>query len=125
VTLGPAEVHPQEDLGPIGGLGAAGSGADGQESIALVVLTAKEQVAACDAVLGFECGSLAGDVCQEALVLLFLSESEQLQRRLGARFQVSPELEFFAKSLGFAKRLLRTPLIVPETRLANGSVQLG
>jgi hypothetical protein len=125
VALGPAEVHPQEDLGPIGGLGAAGSGADGQESIALVVLTAKEQIAACNAVLGFEGGSLAGDVDQEALVILFLGESEQLQRRLGARFQVSPELEFFAKALGFAKRLLRTPLVVPETRLADGSVQLG
>jgi hypothetical protein len=125
VTLGPAEVHPQEDLGPIGSLGAAGSGADGQERIALVVLTAKEQIAACDAVLGFEFGSLAGDVGQETLVLLFLSESEQLQRRLGTRFQVSPELEFSAKSLGFAKRLLRTPLVVPETRLTDGSVQLG
>jgi hypothetical protein len=96
VTLGPAEVHPQEDLGPISGLGAAGSGADGQESIALVVLTAKEQISACHAVLDFECGSLAGDVGQEALILLFLGESEQLQRRLGTRFEVSPELELFA-----------------------------
>jgi len=34
-------------------------------------------------------------------------------------------LEFFAESLGFAKRLLRNPLIVPETRLADGSVKFG
>jgi hypothetical protein len=34
-------------------------------------------------------------------------------------------LEFFAQSLGFAKRLLRNPLIVPEARLGDGSVKLG
>jgi len=59
------------------------------------------------------------------LVVLLLGESEKLQGRPGARFQVPPELEFFAESLRFAKGLLRNPLIVPETRLADGSVKSG
>ena len=43
VPLGPAQVHPQEHLGPVGGLGAAGAGADRQERRALVVLAGEEQ----------------------------------------------------------------------------------
>jgi hypothetical protein len=34
-------------------------------------------------------------------------------------------LKFFAKPLGFTERRFRSPLVVPETRLANGSIQLG
>ncbi len=45
VSLGPAEVHPQQHLGPIGGFGPAGAGADRQEGVALVVFAAEEQLA--------------------------------------------------------------------------------
>jgi hypothetical protein len=34
-------------------------------------------------------------------------------------------LEFLAKTLGFAQDFLRDSLVVPETGLANGSVQFG
>ena len=125
VALGPAEIHPQQDFGPISGLGSACPGADGQEGVALVVFATEEQVAAGNAVLGFQYRSLASDVVQEALVVFLLGESEKLEGRPGARFQVPPELEFFAESLRFAKGLLRNPLIVPETRLADGSVKSG
>ena len=33
VALGPAQVHPQEHLGPVGRLGAAGSGADREDRV--------------------------------------------------------------------------------------------
>ena len=33
----PAEVHAQEDLGPVGGVGATGAGVDSEDGVALVV----------------------------------------------------------------------------------------
>jgi len=41
-ALGPAQVHAQEDLGPVLGVGAAGTGVDRHQGIAGVVLTAEE-----------------------------------------------------------------------------------
>jgi hypothetical protein len=43
---------------------------------------------------------------------------------LGARFEVSPELELFAQAFRLAQDLLRDALIVPETGLADGGIQL-
>ena len=42
MPLGPAQVHPEEHLGPVGGLGAARAGADREDRAARVVL-AREQ----------------------------------------------------------------------------------
>jgi hypothetical protein len=43
---------------------------------------------------------------------------------VGARFQVTPELEFLSQALGLAQHLLGHALVVPEAGIANGSVQL-
>jgi hypothetical protein len=43
MALGPAQVHPEQHLGPVGGLGPAGAGADHQEGVAIVVLAPEEQ----------------------------------------------------------------------------------
>src|ERR1700759_3007572 len=40
--FGPAQVHAQEDLGPVLGVGAAGAGVDGDDGVAGVVLAAEE-----------------------------------------------------------------------------------
>src|SRR6185437_1189657 len=40
--FGPAEVHAQEDLGPVLGVGAAGAGMDGDDGVARVVLAGEE-----------------------------------------------------------------------------------
>ena len=40
--LGPAQVHPQQDLGPVLGVGAAGAGVDGDDGVAGVVLAAEQ-----------------------------------------------------------------------------------
>ena len=40
--FGPAQVHAQEDLGPVLGVGAAGAGVDGDDRVAGVVLAAEE-----------------------------------------------------------------------------------
>jgi hypothetical protein len=41
--VGPAEVHPEQHLGPVGGLGPAGSRADREDRRASVVLTGEQQ----------------------------------------------------------------------------------
>jgi hypothetical protein len=76
VTLGPAQVHAKEHLGPVGGFGPAGPGADSQERIALVVFTAEEKAASGDAVLALERGGFAGDIVEEALVVFVLGQLE-------------------------------------------------
>ena len=43
VALGPAEVHPQEHLRPVRGLGAAGAGADRQDRVLGVVVAGEQQ----------------------------------------------------------------------------------
>ena len=40
--FGPAQVHPQEDLGPVLGVGPAGAGVDGDDGVAGVVLAAEQ-----------------------------------------------------------------------------------
>jgi len=43
MVLGPAQVHAQEHLGPVGRFRAAGTGADRQDGRALVVLAREQQ----------------------------------------------------------------------------------
>ena len=125
MALGPTQVHPQQHLGPIGGFGAAGARADRQQGVALVILAAEEQIPACSRVFGGKLLGLRVDVGEDVLVALFLGQVEQFHGRPGARFEVSPELEFFAKTFGFAEDFLRAALVVPEPGRADGSVQFG
>ena len=54
MALRPAQVHPQEHLGPVGRLGAAGAGADGQDRGALVVLAGEQERGALAREVGLE-----------------------------------------------------------------------
>jgi len=125
VALGPPQVHAQQHLGPVGGFGAAGARADRQQGVALVIFAPEQKFSPGPTIVGRKLRGLSGYLRQQAPVVLFLGQIEQLQARLGARFQVSPELELLAKTLGFAQDFLRDSLVVPETGLANGSVQFG
>ena len=42
VLLGPADVHPHQHLGPVGGVHTTGAGADGHQRFPLVVLTGQQ-----------------------------------------------------------------------------------
>jgi hypothetical protein len=123
--VGPAEVHPEEHLRPVRGLGAAGAGADRQDRGLLVVL-AREQ----------ELGPLAIEVPPEGLALTialgdelgvsrFLDQlAEGLEvRRAGE--EPGPQLDLGAEGVGFAKDLLRRPLVVPEGGRAGQALELG
>jgi len=123
--VGPAEVHPEEHLRPVRGLGPAGAGADRQDRGLLVVL-AREQ----------ELGALALEVPQEgrALAVAFRGElgigrfldelAEGLEVGRAAE-EPGPQLDLGAEGVGFAKDLLRRPLVVPESGRAGQVFELG
>jgi hypothetical protein len=125
VPFGPAEVHPQQHLGPVGRLGPAGAGADGQERPALVVV-AREQ----------ERGPLALEALREGLgvplelglelrVWLGGEEGRELLEAGRARLQVAPQLDLGAKAVRRPQDALRPALIVPESRLLGPGVESG
>jgi hypothetical protein len=124
MPLGPAQVHPQEHLGPVGRLGAAGSSADGQDRRAFVVLATEQQR-----------GPLATEVdlqgCGVALELgLEVGVGglvEQLQGGLeigDPGQQVTPRVDLGAQAVGLAEDLLRFALVVPEPGFLGQRLEL-
>jgi hypothetical protein len=90
VPFGPAQVHAQDHLGPVGRFRAAGARADRQQGISLVVLAAEEEFAASLGVVALEFGRLAGDIGEKALVRLFLGEVQQLIGGFGTGLNLAP-----------------------------------
>ena len=100
VPLGPAQIHAQQHLGPVCGLGAAGAGAYRQQGVAAVVLAAEEQLASGGGVLTIQFGRFPGHVLEQARVALVLGELEQLQCGSGAGFEGAPQGQLLANSTG-------------------------
>jgi hypothetical protein len=92
MPLGPAEVHPQEHLGPVGRFGAAGAGTDRQQSAALVVFAGEEELGPLPGEVPFERGGLAVELRGQLGITGFLDELEGGQDVLGARVKAAPEL---------------------------------
>jgi hypothetical protein len=96
VALGPAEVHAEEHLGPVGGFGAARARANRQKGVALVVLATEEQLASGPLVLAGQLLGLLDDVGEQRLVFVGLGQVQELEGRLGSRFEAAPEPELLA-----------------------------
>jgi hypothetical protein len=123
MALGPAEVHPEEHLGPVGGLGPAGAGRDRQDGVLGVVLAAEEQE-----------GPFAGEGPAE-LVGLFLEvglclgvgrireQPEELEEVVGPLLEASPEGYLVAEALGLAKDGLGGSLVLPEARIRGPGIE--
>jgi hypothetical protein len=69
VALGPAQVHPQQHLRPVGGFGAAGAGADRQDGRPVVMLAREQQGGALAAELGLERSGVAVELGLELGIL--------------------------------------------------------
>ena len=85
VALGPAQVHPQQHLGPVGRLGAAGAGADRQEGVAVVVLAGEQQGGPLAPEIGLERGRVAIELGLELGVGGLGEEVDGGQEVVGAR----------------------------------------
>src|SRR3954471_17530680 len=125
MPLGPAEVHPDEHLGPVGGFCAAGAGADREEGTAIVVLAAEQQLRPVPGEVRFERRRLALELRRQLGVARFLDEFEGRQEVVRARREVTPERGLRAKRIGFAKDLLRRALVVPEAWRGRQRFELG
>src|SRR4051812_20888237 len=79
MPLGPAEIHPDEHLGPVRRFGAAGAGADRQEGAPLVVFAAEQELRPLAREVGFECPGLAIELRRQLGVARFLDELERRQ----------------------------------------------
>jgi hypothetical protein len=114
VPLGPPEVHSEEHVRPVRRLGAAGAGTDGQDRAALVVF-AREQEGGplpAEVTLESDCGPV--QLGRQLVVAGFLDELEGREEVVDPSLEAAPELDLGPQAVGFAKDLLRCPLVVPE-----------
>jgi hypothetical protein len=125
MPLGPAEVHPEEHLGPVGRLGPAGAGADREDRAALVVFAGEQERSAFAAEVALELGGRPIELRRQLLVAGLLDELEGRQEIVRAGLEVAPQPDLRAEIVGFTKDLLGRSLVVPERRLAGQRLQVG
>jgi hypothetical protein len=101
VALGPAEVHPEEHLGPVGRLRAAGAGADREDRPALVVFAREQERGPLATEVGLERGDLAVELGGQLRVAGFLDQLERREDVVGARLESAPQLDLGAQPVGF------------------------
>jgi hypothetical protein len=124
VALRPAQVHPQEHLGPVGGLGTTRPGADRQEGGSFVVLAREEERGALPPEVGFEAGGVAIQLGLELCVGCLVEQLDRGQEVVGATEQALPQGELVTERIRLAQDLLGAPLVVPEPGLLGERVQL-
>jgi hypothetical protein len=125
VALGPAEIHPQEHLGPVGRLRAARARTDRQEGAALVVLARKEELRPLAAEIALECGGLPVELGRELGIAGLLDKLERRQEILGATNQAAPQLDLRTQAVRLAQDPLGRSLVVPEAGRARIGFELG
>jgi hypothetical protein len=123
VALGPAEVHPQEHLRPVGCLGATGTRADGDDRVLRVVLAAEQQQRPLAVELRREGGCLPLEVCLGLGVRRVGEEVEQLRQVVRPLLERAPQRDLLAQALGLAGDLLGLALVVPEPGLDGARVE--
>jgi hypothetical protein len=124
VALAPAEVHALEHLRPVGGLGAAGAGADGEDRALGVVLAGEQQEGALALELGAQGVGLAGEIGLRAGVRRVREQVEELLEVGGPLLEGPPGVDLVPQALRLADDLLRPTLVVPEAGLDRAGVEL-
>jgi hypothetical protein len=125
VALRPAQVHPEQHLGPVGRLGPARPGADREDRRTVVVLTGEQQGRPFTGEVRLERGGIALELGLQVGIGRLVQE---LDRRLevgGAGQQVTPGVELGAETVGLAQDLLGVTLIVPEAGFLGQCLELG
>jgi hypothetical protein len=124
VALGPAEIHPQEHLRPVGRLGAAGTRADRDDGVLRVVLAIEQEQGPLSLELGLQGAGLALDVGLRLGVGGVGEQVEELGQIVRPLLQRAPQRGLLAQALGLAGDLLCGTLVVPEPGFDRAGVQL-
>jgi hypothetical protein len=84
MTFGPAQVHAQEHLGPIGRLRAARAGADAEDRVAVVVRTREEEARSLAREVGTQSRTFGLQAGEDLGVAFCLGELGELEQVIGA-----------------------------------------
>ncbi len=126
VALGPAQVHPHQHLGQVGGVDAAGLGADGHQGLARVVLAGQQgadlELADASCASAASSGSASASVSGVALVL---GQLEQHREVVEAPAQGLDPGQLALHVREPAGDLLRVLLVVPEVGRGGLLVEVG
>ena len=115
--LGPAEVHAQQDLGPVLRVGAARVGLDRDDRVSRVVLAGEERVL-------LQPGELAAHVAQHGLELLVRERAHALAEELDVRDELVVALELLLRALVLGREPRGALLVVPEVGLRELLLEL-
>jgi hypothetical protein len=99
MSLGPPEVHPEQDLGPVGRLGAARSGADREDGPALVVFAREEELRALPGEVALESLGAGRELCLEIGVGRLLEQLEEGQQLGGTGLQRTPQVDLATQAV--------------------------
>jgi hypothetical protein len=124
VAFGPAEVHPQQHLGPVGGFGASGAGADREQRGALVVLAGEQQLRPLAQEVALEARIAVRQLGLELGVGGLVEQGNEGLELLGAAFELAPALDLGAQDVGPAEDLLGVVPVVPESGRAGQPFEL-
>ena len=125
VPLGPAQVHPHQHLGEVGGVDATGARADGDERLARVVLTG-EQRAHLERLDGLAERNLVSACLGEGVfVVLRLCEFDQDGEVVEAGAQAGDAVVLGLQDGQAAGHPLRIGLVVPQVGHRDFFAQLG
>jgi hypothetical protein len=125
MTLGPAQVHPEEHLRPIRRLGPTGACADRQDRRTLVVLAVEQELGSGVPEVRFEGRRAAAEFCLELGVPGFVDQLDQGQELVRSGQEALPQADLRAQTVRLTEDPLGGPLVIPEGRLLGQCVELG
>lgn len=123
--ISPAQVHSQQDVGPVLGFGAAGAGLDVQVGVVHVHLAAEH---ATEFQLGevlVETCQLGDDIADRALIVLFDSHVQQVAAIGQAAGQLVQGLDDLRQRRTLAAQFLGVRRVVPDIRIFKLAIDFG
>ena len=125
VARGPAEIHPEEHLGPVRGLGAARTGADRQDRAVAVVVAGEQQQRPLPREVLLQRRDVTVQLGLELRVRGIGEQRRQLLDRGRACLEPAPGFDLVAETLGLLQDGLCRALVVPEAGFLRPGVELG
>ena len=125
VGFGPAHIHPQQHLGPVLRLGAAGSGMDLEIAVVGVGLARQQAFELAPCSLGAQPLERRLGLGDDAGLALGLAELDQLDRLVDLALDPPVAADRLVEPGALAQQLLRARGIVPQVLILGLRVQLG